>query len=476
MAKYNFNDGTTNDELGKHHAKANNATLINDRFGNSASAYYLHGNLGSYLNLGTSDAIKPKRGTISLWIKIDHLMLNGKGVEINPIMVTRAHSGEDHVEAIFIGYDINTKNLNVNTTVAQDKQVSIYASEPTSLREWHHLAITFDRAFLSFYVDGALQEKMPRNFDSQYLKGDSIMVGNWVSKKNVRFFNGGIDDIAIYNRVLSSKEINDLYNEPDPNHWRIIFKWALVALALLGFIALIVFIVKRRIRFLLKKESERNLLVNKALEQEIRILKAQMDPHFIFNSLNTILQFIIVNENKKAELYLTKFAKLVRKLLESNTNESISLEDEIDLIDKYLEIESIRFDKKIKTIIEVDATIDPSAIFIPHMLVQPFIENAIWHGFRLKEGELILKVLFEWKNQKCIRCIIDDNGTGRNEETSDNPLEKNKSLAINFIRQRLDLLSKINNCEYGLTIIDKKDAEGKSEGTRVEICLPLIKK
>jgi len=391
-------------------------------------------------------------------------------------MFTRAHSGEDHVEAIFIGYDLNTNNINCNTTLSKEHQVSVYANGVTSLREWHHVVLTFDKAFLCFYLNGVLEGKMVRGFENQYLAGDSIIIGNWHSKNNKRFFNGSVDDIMIYDCVLSQQDVLQLYNEPDPNKSKITFKWLGIVFLILILIVLSIWIIKYRINFLLKKEKESYELINRSFEQEIKMLKAQMDPHFIFNSLNTILQFIIIKENDKAELYLTKFSKLIRKLLESNTTDSISLENELDIINKYLEIESIRFDKVFKPSIEIANGIDPVNTFIPHMLIQPFVENAIWHGLRLKEGEKQLKISFELINEKCLLCTIDDNGIGRSDQPKENRIEKDSSLAINFIQQRLDLLSKLNGINYTLNIFDKKNTKGESEGTRIEIKIPIIKK
>src|SRR5204863_9458592 len=117
-------------------------------------------------------------------------------------------------------------------------------------------------------------------------------------------------------------------------------------------------------------EKEKNQLLNNWYEQENRVLSAQMDPHFIFNSLNTIQQFIITNDNDKAQLYLSKFSRLIRKILESNTQEHITLAEEIDIIEKYLEIESLRFNNVFKYHISVDQGIDANKLKIPHFLIQ----------------------------------------------------------------------------------------------------------
>jgi LytS/YehU family sensor histidine kinase len=201
-----------------------------------------------------------------------------------------------------------------------------------------------------------------------------------------------------------------------------------------------------------------------------------MNPHFIFNSLNTILQFIITKNNGKAELYLTKFSKLLRKLLETNTNEAISISDEVEILNKYLEIEALRFNSVFISDIKIDAKINPVTAFIPHMLIQPFVENAIWHGLRTKVGEKNLNIVFELINQKTLLCTIEDNGVGRNKKQKEEQitLTKNKSLAIAFINQRLELFSKIHATNYNLSILDIVNEQGNSLGTKVELYIPIF--
>ncbi|MDX2172120.1 MAG: histidine kinase [Bacteroidota bacterium] len=476
ISKFTFENGVCKDAMSNSSAKVYNASLVKDRFGNSNSAYFLHGNLGSYINLGSRTNLKPKIGSISLWVKIDHLMPNGIGVKINPIITTMVNEDDDFNEAYTIVYDITTKKVATNTTFSEEKQVSVYSADSIVLNEWHHLVVTYDNKFLSFYLDGALEGKMPKNFESRFLEGDSVIVGNLVTRKNKRFLNGAVDDIEIYGKVLNQKEVLSLYNAPNPNDKISIVKSIIVTIILIVLILCIIFFIKWRIRLYLKKELEKKELLNKSFEQDIKVLKAQMNPHFIFNSLNTILQFIIINDNGKAELYLTKFSKLLRKILETNTYEAISLTDEIEILNRYLEIESLRFNSVFLSEIKISKEIDPNETFIPHMLIQPFIENAIWHGLRTKEGEKQLLVKFELVNEKTLFCMIDDNGIGRdNINKSGSINHKNKSLGINFILQRLELLKEIHKMDYKLEMLDKVDEQGNSLGTTVEMYLPILK-
>lgn len=246
--------------------------------------------------------------------------------------------------------------------------------------------------------------------------------------------------------------------------------WFIILEVLLGAFTL-AFAIRYRYLTVFKKERAKNELRINMLELETKALKVQMNPHFIFNSLNSIQQFILANENDNAYLYLSKFAKLVRKLLESTTSESISLAEEINILKAYVEIEALRFEDVFRYEFFIDDKLDQTAIKIPHMLVQPFIENAIWHGLLHKTGAKNLKISFFYINEKTLNCVVEDNGVGRHfKKNKAEKLEGKRSLAIEFIKERLELISKTKNSNCGFEIIDKDDAEG----TIVKITIPVL--
>jgi hypothetical protein len=473
VAKYSFNSGKPVEDLGKFDPKVYGALLAPDRFGNSNCAYQLQGYYTSFINLGTSNELKPKAGTFSLWFKMDFPVAAGKGVEMNPILFTRCCSDSDFNDAFNIIYRLDLGFISVCNTSSKEEQLAISTGEKVPTKEWHHVVMCYDDKILGLYLDGKEVQTVAKNFEAKFLEGDSIMVGYRMKDKNERFFAGSVDDIEIYNKVLSPQEILEIYNAPNPNRYSVLIDLAIIIVSIIILIVLIVFLIRRRVKSLVRKEKERNLAELNSLEQQIKMLKAQMDPHFIFNSLNAILQFIVTQQNDKAELYLTKFSKLIRKLLESNTSEFISLEDELEILEKYLEIENLRFNSEIETQIEIDGRIDTYKTMIPHMMIQPFVENAAWHGLRQKQGPKILTIAFKKLSEKKLSCIIDDNGIGRRKNAGvQNGLTR--SLAINFIKQRLELMSKKYDEDYNLTITDKMDANDQSLGTKVEICIPII--
>ena len=237
-----------------------------------------------------------------------------------------------------------------------------------------------------------------------------------------------------------------------------------------GVLFLVYLLIRYYIKVSLRKGRQRLELANLLLENELRINRALMNPHFIFNSLNTLHNYILMNNVDRASNYLIKFSKLIRKILDSNLSDAISLEMEIELIQRYMEIESLRFNEHLKYAIIVEPSIASSFITIPIMMVQPFIENAVWHGLKDKSGDKMVTVSFSLYEEKYLKCVIEDNGTGRKKRSLNN-LEK-KSLGTGFVQQRLNLLNRIHNLSASLTIVDKAG----NSGTLVTLILPILNK
>jgi hypothetical protein len=238
--------------------------------------------------------------------------------------------------------------------------------------------------------------------------------------------------------------------------------------------ALTALVLYKNHKQVLIKAHEKNLEQSKLYALEIKAMRSLMNPHFIFNSLNSIQQFIMLNQNQEAERYLSKFSKLLRKILESNVNESLTIAEEIELLNGYIEMEQRRFDRKLNAIIEVDEKLDIIKLKIPHLMVQPFVENAIWHGLLPKKGERNLLVKFEHFDDHVLRCVIEDDGVGRQMGKEKKETPEKKSLSLSFIKQRLELYRKTLSINCGVEIIDKTNINGESEGTRIIAILPLV--
>lgn len=468
VAKFTFNNKADYDEVSGRKVKLRGANYTSDRFGNKHNAIYLYGNSGSYINLGNYKALKQRKASISIWVKLEGEIWSGRGREMNSIIITKNAEGDDFYEAYDIVYFLDTKKITAVCAKDSTNQIAIHSIDRFRLFKWHHLVMTYDDNSLAFYIDGALEKKLVKNFTTKFLETDSVMVGVTANKKNNRFCDGSFDDIEFYDRVLTDEEVYELYNAPNPYRNGIILNWVLVGLGFAAVVALIIMYIRYRIRIALKREKERMALANTALENELRVHRALMNPHFIFNSLNGLQNFILTNATEAANDYLVKFSKLIRKILESNMSDTITVELEIELLERYLEIEDMRFEENIMHTITVDPLIVVSTTIIPIMMLQPFVENAIWHGLLNKEGDKEIKISFTLYDKKYIQCIIEDNGIGR-KPSGDESLEK-KSLATLFIRQRLELLNKIHNLHCSLAIEDKPGRQG----TIVRIILPVL--
>lgn len=210
-------------------------------------------------------------------------------------------------------------------------------------------------------------------------------------------------------------------------------------------------------------------------ELKITALKSQMNPHFIFNSLNSIKLYIIDNDKDNAVYYLNKFSKLIRKILSSTRERTVSLAEEIEILELYVNIENIRFENKINLDIKTDPNLNAETIQIPSLIFQPFVENAIWHGLPSVEGEKNIFINVE-RDCKFLKVVIEDNGIGRKKaaELKGKKVHKNKSVGINLTRERLKNFSKELSQDFSVEIEDKYDTQEKPSGTKVILNIPLV--
>jgi len=211
-------------------------------------------------------------------------------------------------------------------------------------------------------------------------------------------------------------------------------------------------------------------------ELKMASLRSQMNPHFIFNSLNSIKLYIINNEKENAVYYLNKFSKLIRKILATTQEKVISLADEIETMELYLNIENIRFNNEIDFSFTVDKTLALDTIKIPGLILQPFIENAIWHGLSPKKEKKKLIVTIEGYKQTHIIISILDNGVGRKKsaEIKQNKIHKKDSLGIKINEERLRNFSSEYLNNYSLAFIDLFDDNNLASGTQVTIMIPTV--
>jgi ligand-binding sensor domain-containing protein len=247
----------------------------------------------------------------------------------------------------------------------------------------------------------------------------------------------------------------------------------LIALAILVIVFSIIYL---RI-YQLRQQEKQRLSFEKALgETKLAALKAQMNPHFVFNSLGSIQNLINQDRKHDANVYLSKFARLLRYTLELSDNKSISLADEINLLELYLSLESLRFIHKFEYEIKTAPGLNLYSILIPPLLIQPFVENAIKHGLIFQKKKAKLKIKFENHGKSAIYCMIEDNGIGREAREKmkkKSGIDTHISRGMDNTQNRLMLINQTIDEPTSLKVTDLYDEGGNALGTRVELIIPI---
>lgn len=310
-------------------------------------------------------------------------------------------------------------------------------------------------------------QKSVKKLDSLY----NISENTRASIQLYRDFLGKLPDLVskdrslVDNKILEDTEqrISQLMKEKELKDELIrkknIFNYSLIG-ALILLIGLIIFIFRT-----LKKVQIKNKKI------ALQSLRREMNPHFIFNSLNSVNHFIATNNELEANQYLTKFSKLMRGLMENSSEDFIPFQQELDLLQNYLALEKTRFADKFDYEIKVDESLNTQSLKVPGMLIQPFLENAVWHGLRYRTEKGFLSLKFE-KNNDSLNILIEDNGIGI-EESKKQKTEHQKSRKGRGMKNTLERIALLNDLykqNIECKIIDKKD----SQGVVVQVSYKLI--
>lgn len=220
-----------------------------------------------------------------------------------------------------------------------------------------------------------------------------------------------------------------------------------------------------------KQKFEKSEMEKRNLETEQKLLRAQINPHFMFNALNSVQSYISANDALKAMTYLAKFSQLMRNILENSRKSMITLEEEVNTLKLYMELEAMRFSNSFEYRVSIGEGVIPSRVYIPPMLMQPFVENSIKHGFhdRKSRGKLLIGFM---RNNGMITCTIEDNGAGRAHAQHHDGGKPHKSLGMQVTHERLIAMKKDRNLNVKFSIEDLVTGDGKPAGTRVVLDMP----
>jgi two-component sensor histidine kinase len=282
-----------------------------------------------------------------------------------------------------------------------------------------------------------------------------------------------IEFYTVSNNITSSKPISKFsffISPPFYNTW-----WFYTCLfTVISCLAYLLF--RWRIKLIRSEMAlkEAKIILEKELDKStLSSIKAQMNPHFIFNALNTIQSYVYMNDKRNASIYISKFSNLTRSILNMSNKESITLSEEIKSLELYLSLEKMRFEDTFEYVISVSETVEKERITLPSMLLQPYVENAVKHGLLHKKNNRILSISFS-KEDAFLKIVIDDNGIGRkrSEELNKINYSKHASFAMNANKKRIDILQQQYK-NINLQIIDKYSDFNEAMGTQVIIQLPI---
>jgi ligand-binding sensor domain-containing protein len=340
------------------------------------------------------------------------------------------------------------------------------------INETKKITIPYDQNVLTFEFS-ALNFIQPEKNEFAYML--SGFEDNWNMVGNQRSATYTNIEPGLYTFKVKASNNDNIWNDTGtsvvieilPPFWETWWFKAIIAFVAMASALLILDFVRNRIR--------EKIRINKIIaELELKALIAQMNPHFIFNCLTSIQELIIMHKQDEAMHYLNQFSRLLRTVLQSSEKNFIPLDEELTLIELYLELESMRFDKQFHYKVSVDSAIDPEDIIIPSFLLQPFIENALWHGLMHKKGDRNLNVNFTLERQDVLQCKISDNGIGREQAArmKKNSIKSYQSMGTKIIRERMELMKQQSDV-FDLQIIDETDQKGNPSGTTVVIKIPL---
>ena len=393
---------------------------------------------------------------------------------------------------IWLGADKYLTVFNTENIFTENKNCKVYISEiiqgdssinfnPTAS---YYFKLPFDRSSISFHAslsyfnkinEPVLAYRLNSSEGWKYTRDgnftfNNLAPGNYKLQIAEAFYEGEVIDSSI--SVIPFKITPPFYK----TFWFIALLFAILFAIGYSFFRFRLMAVKAKAS---AKEKAAQLLQvkteleKKLSESEMAALQSQMNPHFIFNVLNSINKYILTSDITKASDYLIGFSKLIRMVLENSKATSISLQSDLDALQLYINMEKMRFEGKFESSIEIDNDVDTQFIMIPPLIIQPYVENAIWHGLLQKDGDNKLKVHISQPESNQLLITITDNGIGRKKamEIKSKSASKNKSFGMQITKDRIGIINKLFNTRASVNIKDLYDGNNNAIGTTVNLRL-----
>ncbi len=415
-------------------------------------------------NLGLSK-INPANNYIANFDLLDGI----QGYEFNTAAALKAKDGNLYFGGTEGMNIINPSDTTKSSTVATPQVTSIYVNNKIMTssnlhNHVNHLSLPYDSNYITihystpqqwaaktkyWYKLEGLNEKWIFNDSKTYSNYTELSPGDYTFLIRAEEDNG----FSHINRVISISI--------RPAFWQTWWFKILIGIILLGTLMLIY-------QYLLNQREARYLAKNKILQLESSLLRSQMNPHFIFNTLNSIKHYTLFKDKEQTSQYITDFSVLVRNILENSAQQFVTLGEEVDILKLYISIEQKRFRESFDYEINIDESLDMNELQIPPLLLQPYVENAIWHGLmpKAEEKKLLINIL---KTEQGFRCEIIDNGVGRYSQENDIKKKTKTSLGTRITTQRIEQLNKLSQIFASIQIIDLISPQGEPKGTKVII-------
>jgi hypothetical protein len=354
---------------------------------------------------------------------------------------------------VLTGFQKFNRDVRLDTPLSEIKNLTFSHRDDVFSFEFAALDYSYPEKNSYAYMMEGFEENWNYAGNRRFVTYTNLDPGNYVFRVK------GANSDGVWNEAGVSLNITVV-----PPFWRT-WWFALLNTVLIGFI---IFVVITRIKTRERKKAEMD---RKISDLKIAALSSQMKPHFVFNTINSIQYLISCNNQKAALDYLSKFSRLLRLSLENSRKSNITITDEIKFLELYLQLEKFRSDDKFDYKIELGAGVKTNSMEIPVMCIQPFVENAIVHGFRHKEGRGLITIQFESDHNHII-CKIADDGVGIKNTTSRQKKSHN-SMGMKITRERLSILNSAAAENDGVEVVDLSSVNPEMSGTRVTLRMPV---
>lgn len=380
-------------------------------------------------------------------------------VQIGDLLLLGTAHGLAWFDAARFTFNEQAPAVYINSFMVNNREMSLDSAE----LKWNERNISIGFIGLLFRSPGLVQYRYKlEGYEQEW---------HYTTERVAHYYNL---PAGAYSFVVSAMNENGIWSELParkvfeiPMHYTETIWFSVLIYAAIAAVLVVLFLL-----YLRQQRSKNKATLELALAEQ-KALRAQMKPHFIFNSLNSIQNFIINRDEESAHIYLTSFAQLMRRILDHSHKGVITLEEELESLRLYLDLEKLRFGENFRYSIDIRTDVHASMLLIPPLFIQPFAENAIWHGLQMQKNVPTLTIRFEIKDNK-LHCVIEDNGIGR-KRSAELKKKGHTSTGMKNVEERIAVLNSTSRDKITISIHDLTDEHGNATGTRVELWFPVLR-